>query len=57
MYTFLTDAIAICAPRVQSAAVSPERDSCLHEVKLSGEDTLDPYYTQDFSTIAYYRTI
>lgn len=53
MYTFLTDAIAICAPRVQSAAVSPERNSCQYEVKLSGDDTLDPYYTQDCSTMAY----
>lgn len=52
-YTILTDAIAICAPRIQSTAVSPERDSCLHEVKLIGDDTLDSYYTQDYSTMAY----
>lgn len=53
MYTFLTDVIAICAQRVQSAAVSPERDNCLHEVKLRGDVTLDRYYTQDCSTMAY----
>lgn len=41
--------VAICVTRLQSAVLSPERDSHKEKLSASDNDTSDPRYTQDFS--------